>query len=170
MKMMKRRIVSIVSAMAIVVSTLFGVGVSATEPESVALLSIEQENFLRYLDIITVDEIDYNQELTRGELAELVVRVGKIPEYAGGETFFFDVPSTHKHYKDIYALAGANILSGDGNGFCRPDEGVLPVELCKVFSVILGYEVIGHFDDYRRVANRIGISDGIEFGEKVTYG
>ncbi len=168
MKKMKRKIVSIVLAVTMAVTMLFSFGASATE--TVASLSIEQENLLRYLDIVTVEEIDYNKELTRGELAELAARVGKIPEYTGGETFFYDVPNTHKYYKDIYALAGANILSGDGNGFYRPDEGVLPLELCKVFSVILGYEVIGHYDDFRKVANRIGISDGIEFGETVTYG
>jgi hypothetical protein len=56
-------------------------------------------------------------EITRGQLVAMIVRGAKaagrpLPEYAGNEKVFADVPASHIFYRDIMTAYAAGILSG----------------------------------------------------------
>ncbi len=164
-KLMKK--ISGILAIAVLLTTMtFGVGAQA---DAGSLLSDGQIGLLQNLGIVPYDLPDMNHVLTRGELASIAVKLMKAPAYTGDEDFFYDVYKENPYRADIYALAQAGILHGDGNGYFRPDEEISELEICKVFSVILGYDPIGKFDSYIRIAREAGVSDGINNDGVVTY-
>ncbi len=167
-----QRIVCIVALVAMLATMFCGFSVSAeeTEPAEVRMITEKEEELLLYLGILKTPGPVQEAEITRGGLAQIASRVPKLPEYTEGETYFVDVPSTHKYYKEIHALAKAGILAGDGNGYFRPDDPVTPTEISKVFLVILGYDVMGYYEDYLTIANRIDLNEGIEWSGNVTVG
>ena len=166
------RWVGLFVSIALLLTMLCSVSVMATETENEVRRDItqEEEDFLLHIGIIKTAGPIQEAETTRGALAQIASRVAQLPEYTGGERFFADVPEDHRYYKEIYALAAAGILAGDGDGKFRPDDPVTPVELCKVYSVILGYDVIGQYETFPVIANRIGLTDGMELGGNVTVG
>ncbi len=164
-KMMKK--ISALLAIAVLATTLtIGFGVQATES---SLLSDGQIGLLQHLGIVPNELPDMNHRLTRGELAHMAAKLMKAPEYTGEDAFFYDVYKENPYRADINALAQAGILHGDGNGYFRPDEEISELEICKVFSVILGYDPIGKFDSYIRIAREAGVSDGLNSDGVVTY-
>ncbi|MBR6729214.1 MAG: S-layer homology domain-containing protein, partial [Clostridia bacterium] len=52
---------------------------------------------------------------------------------------FSDVDATTTAGKAIMTLAQAGILSGDGDGTFRPNDGLSRAELCKVINKLFGY-------------------------------
>ncbi len=170
-----QRSISLVVLVAMLATLFCGFPVTAEEAteettEVVRDITEKEEEFLLHLGILKTAGPHQEMETTRSGLAQLASRVAKLPEYTGTDKFFTDVPEDHKHYKEIYAMASAGILNGDGNGKFRPDEPVTPNEICKVFLVILGYDVIGYYDNYTVIANRIGLTEGIEFSGNVRIG
>ncbi len=168
-----QRILSLVVLVAMLATLFCGLNVSAEEAETIEEvrdITQTEEDFLLYLGIIRTPGPHQEAEITRGGLAQQASRLAALPEYTGTDKFFTDVPETHKNYKEIYAMASAGILSGDGNGQFRPDDPVTANEICKVLSVILGYDVVGHYESYTAVANRIGLLDGVEITGNVTVG
>ncbi len=170
MKNLKQRLIAtiLVVALAMTLSSFAAVGVSAADTTSP--LSAGAEGLLRYLDIITESKPDYNKALTRGELAHMAARVANAVEYAEESSRFADVPVEHPYYQDINALAAMDIVHGVGNGMYRPDDSATELEVCKVFCVILGYDPLGYFETYFKVANRAGVTDGINIDGVMTYG
>ncbi len=170
MKNLKQRLIAtiLVVAMAMTLSSFVAVGVSAAD--TMSPLSAGAEGLLRYLDIITENNPDYNKELTRGELAHMAARVANAVEFSEKSSRFLDVPAEHPYYQDINALAAMDIVHGVGNGMYRPDEIASDLEVCKVFCVILGYDPLGYFETYFKVANRAGITDGITLDGVMTFG
>lgn len=165
MKLMRK--ISVLLAIAVLATTLtFNFNVVAAEG---SLLTDGQIGLLQHLDIVPAELPDMNHRLTRGELAHMAAKLMKAPAYTGDETFFYDVFKENPYRADIDALAQAGILHGDGNGYFRPDEEITELEICKVFSVILGYDPIGKFDSYIRIAREAGVSEGVSNDGVVTY-
>ncbi len=129
-----------------------------------------QVGLLRHLGILTEENPDYGKDLTRGELAHIAAKLSAQPEYTKETILFRDVLTENPYFKDIHALATAGIVSGDGNGFYRPDDPVSDTEACKVFAVILGYKEVGHFTGYFKTARTIGLTDGITMDGTMSYG
>ncbi len=166
MKKLMKKISGILAAALLATTMTFNFGVQATEGR---LLTEGQIGLLQYLSIVPDELPDMDHALTRAELAHMAASLMKAPEYTGDGDFFYDVAKEHPYRKDIYALAQAGILHGDGNGYFRPDETITELEICKVFSVILGYDPIGKFDSYIRIAREAGVSDGLNSDGVVTY-
>ncbi|MBO5363901.1 MAG: S-layer homology domain-containing protein [Clostridia bacterium] len=166
MKKLIKRISGILAATVLATTLTFNFGVQATEG---SLLTEGQEGFLAQLSIIPNEALDYGKALTRAELAHMAAKLSNAPAYTEEGEFFYDVPKDHPYRADIYALAQKGILHGDGNGYFRPDEEISDLEICKVFSVILGYDPIGKFDSYIRIARDAGVSDGVNMDGVVTY-
>ncbi len=166
-KLLKK--ISIIVAITVLATTIsagFGVTASATG----SLLTPGQEGLLRTLGIVTEKTPNYDKALTRGELAHIAARLSNAPAYNGSEYYFYDVAQESAYFADIYALAQMGILSGDGNGYFRPNDQVTDIEICKVFSVILGYKDAGEYMSYLRIARDAEITDGISMDGVVTYG
>lgn len=170
MKNLKHRLIAaiLIATMAMSLSSFAVLNVGAADVASP--LSEGAEGLLRHLNIITDSNPDYNKELTRGELAHMAARVANAAEYSEEASRFLDVPAEHPYYQDINALAAMDIVHGVGNGMYRPNDVASDLEVCKVFCVILGYDPLGYFETYFKVANRAGITDGINLDGVMTYG
>ena len=169
-KLMKK--ISVILAIVLVVTTwTFNFGVQATEVQEADenLLTEGQIGLLQHLGIVPAVLPDMEHHLTRGELAQMAAKLMKEPAYTGDGDFFYDVYKDNPYRGDIYALAQAGILHGDGDGYFRPEEEISELEICKVFSVILGFEPIGQYDNYIRIAREAGVSNGLEADGVVTY-
>ncbi len=163
------RKISLFVAISILATMIMGsLGVSAQESGSI--LTQNQEGLLRYLEILPEEEPGYSEEITRGELAHLAARVANAPAYTGEELYFYDVSREHPYFADIYALGAMGVISGDGNGYFRPEDTVSDLEICKIFSVILGYKEAGEFVSYLRIARDAEITEGVNMDGVVTYG
>ncbi len=171
MKNLTKRIVVMIIMATMVLSVFSVFSVFAVDNSEVATsISEEQAGLLRYLGILTEKNPKYNKELTRGEFARIAAKVSNQPEYMQETVLFHDVPAEHPYFQDIHALAVAGIVSGDGDGYYRPDEPVSDAEACKIFTVILGWKVVGYIEGYYKTARSIGLTDGISMDGTVSYG
>ena len=154
---------------AIMLVSLFQISpmVGATETEG---LLVREEGLLLGLGIVDEDT-DYNKAITRAELAQLLARVCNIDlgTSSNATSPFYDVNADSQYFASICAMYDRGVLSGDGNGFFRPDDTVTYSELCKVFSVILGYKVKGEFTSYTKTANESGITVGLDGDEPIRW-
>ena len=171
MKYLNKRIIAvmIMATMVMSVFSVFSV-FSADSSEAVPSINEEQAGLLRYLGILTEKKPKYEKELTRGELAHIAAKLSVQPEYTEETILFHDVPAEHPYFQDIHALAVAGIVSGDGDGYYRPDEIVSDAEACKIFTVILGWKVVGYIEGYYRTARSAGLTDGITMDGTMTHG
>lgn len=78
-------------------------------------------------------------ELTRAELAAMVVKALKLETPATGTTGFTDVTSQHWAAQDIAAITSAGIMFGYGNGSFRPDAPITREEMVLVLYNGLRY-------------------------------
>lgn len=175
MKNFKRIFSGLLAATVLTGTLSFGMSVGAAEEvadtaAAVSPFSAGQEGLLRQLELITEEAPNYDAPVTRGQLAYIAVRTSNLAEYEGEERFFYDVDAENPYYGAINALLTAKVVSGDGDGFYRPDDPATELELCKIFSVILGYKDVGYFDTYFKTARSAGLLDGIEADGVTTYG
>lgn len=133
-------------------------------------LTEEQADFLDWLGVVPDTSAEYGKKLTRGEMAHMAAAVANYGEYGKEEIYFYDVPAEHEYFNDIYMLREMGVISGDGDGFYRPDDPVSELEISKVFSVILGYKHIGEMTSFLRTARAAGIMRGVTISGYVTYG
>ncbi len=150
-------------------ATMISAGIGVSAETSGSMLTIGQEGLLRHLNIVTEDVPNYGKSVSRGEFAMIAARVMNLPEYQGGEYGFYDVAEDTPYCGEILALVQHGVLSGDGNGYFRPGDGITEEEASKVFSVILGYQEIGQFEGYLRTAREAGVTDGVVMDGNVTY-
>ncbi len=169
---MKRFINKISLALSLIMLVLtipFGVNIFAAE-QSVYSLTEGQEGLLRHLGILGESEINYDKQITRGELAYIAAGVANIKDTAINEQVFYDVNPDHKYYQEIGALSQLGIVAGNGYGYFMPDSIVGDAEICKIFASILGYRETGHYGSYVGVAKSAGVTDNVEMDNIVTYG
>lgn len=167
-KLMKK--ISFIVAVA-VFATILSTGVSiGLAMDATSLLTSGEEGLLRHIGVLGEKEApDYGKQINRGELAHIAARVMNAPEYTSENGYFHDVPSGNEYFKDIHALVDAGILHGDGNGYYRPLDLVSELEMAKVFSTILGYDVVAEYESYQNIARRAGVFDGTQVDGAITY-
>lgn len=174
MKNFFKNLTAIVASLSLMVTAIPNIFAEETtaETKAPAIISEGQEEFLRYMEIIpsSENEIDYDRELTRGEMAHMAATVANLGEYQSDELYFYDVPVDYTYFNDIYSLREMGVISGDGDGFFRPDDPVTSVEISKIFSILLGYRAIGEVSSYLRTARDSGLIRGVSFDGNVTYG
>lgn len=145
---------------------------SAAGTDTACALNSGELGLLKLLGVITADKPDFSAKVTRGELAQMMTKLCAI-EVSDGDKVngqFYDLDKTHKYYAQINACIGNGMFSGDGTGYFRPDDAVTFNEACKVFSVALGYKVVGYFSSYVDTARVSGITDGVRAEEYLTLG
>lgn len=101
------------------------------------------------------------------KMAMSVVGIGAIK--GSGRPMFADVTAEHSHYGIIAAAIDCKIISGDGNGYFRPDDAVTYQEAVKMLVSTLGYDSramrMGRYPGgYLSVASLLGILNGAEDG------
>ena len=102
MRRFMRVIGFIVLSASFILAFTTGEGTYASKEGS--LLNSGEENLLRYLRIVTEAELQYDRNITRGELAHVAAGVSKAV-FSGSDSFFYDVPVEHTYFSDICALA-----------------------------------------------------------------
>lgn len=167
MKKFMKKAGSLVTAAALTLTIFQVAGFGAAS--SAQPLRGAEEGLLRHINVIE-SSVDYNKEVTRGELAYVAARVLAAPEDSAAEVWFYDVTEENPYFGEIGALVQSGVIAGDGDGYYRPDDAATEDEVCKVFSVILGYKEVGYFDTYRKAAQRAGFTDGVNLGDGVSYG
>ena len=143
---------------------------AASKTNDGCALTSGELNLLKKLEIIS-DTTDFDRGFTRGELA---VSVAKLMKLEGNtsytESMFYDVPTDSEYYPYVCALVVAGILSGDGNGYFRPNDTVQFNEICKVLTIPLGYGILGDFTSYHNAARIAGIVDSVVKNTSITVG
>lgn len=170
MKNLRHRLIATILIVAITMTLSSVAFLTVGAADGTSPLSNGAEGLLRHLNIILDEKPDYSKQLTRGELAHMAARVANAVEYTDETSRFADVPAEHPYYQDINAIAAMDIVHGVGNGMYRPNDAASELEVCKVFCVVLGYDPLGYFETYFKVANRAGITDGVSLDGVITYG
>ncbi|MDR0405625.1 MAG: S-layer homology domain-containing protein, partial [Clostridiales bacterium] len=109
-----------------------------------------------------------NDNITRGELAELFA---KATNHAGSDaesSVFADVPATHAKARYIYAAAALRLVNGYSDGRFMPDNKATWEETVKIAVTVLGYGSNAQFKGgypmgYLTLANELGILRGIPY-------
>lgn len=165
-----KKVCSFVLAIALLLTTYTIVGISAET--DVCALNEGQIGLLQKLRILASENPDLSAEVSRGELAKLICDVCHISPSKGAQqnAEFYDLTKDSVYYPYINECIGRGIFSGDGTGYFRPDDIATLEEACKVFSVALGYKVVGYLTSYVKTARTAGILDGVSESGKMTLG
>lgn len=107
------------------------------------------------------------ESVTRAEFAKMNSGILKLPEFGTAEQVFSDVPSDNWAAAPIAALYSLGIIGGDEMGRFNPENEITYIEAAKMLVYSLGYALPaedggGYPDGCRRLANRLGLFDGIE--------
>ncbi len=170
---MKKWLKQICATILVVTLVLSLCTVFGTEVEGeVCALNAGEIGLLKHLDIISSENPDFSAEVTRGELAYMIAKLCNITqnENMTPSTEFYDLSKDHEYYWCINECVARGIFSGDGTGYFRPDDTATFQEACKVFSVALGYKLVGYLNSYVETARDSGIIDGVNQSEKLTLG
>ena len=162
-----KRIGSLLIVMTLLAGLTSGIAVSAEETSTIA--GSEIEGFLKYLNIAELDAEQYQNGVSRGQLAKIAAKVMNAQTFETEELFFDDVPVGSEYYNEVTALVKAGVVAGDGGRDYRPDDVATINEACKIFSVILGYDDLAHFTTYLQTAMKAGILEGVGGDATVTY-
>ena len=95
------------------------------------------------------DSAEMDQPVTRKEAAELMIRLQFLESAAGalaGTSQFLDVVPSDPYAPYIALCSDLGIISGDGDGYFRPDEPLLLEEGTKLLVSCLGYDAAARQD------------------------
>ena len=140
----------------------------------------EATAFLKNLGIISgVNGFEFKpfNPVTRAEFAKMTTAVlnADISLPDDMENIFKDVDNSHWAYNAILSMWNLGILSGDEDGFFRPDDTITITEAVKILVSGLGYEEMakekgGFPQGYMYMGKRIGITDGTEVDGAINRG
>jgi len=104
--------------------------------------------------------------MTRGELATVIMRFMNLEREAGSGAVFTDVPDYHWASGNIESAYGMGIIKGMGDGTFAPDANVTFAQAIKMFVCALGYEVHaeaqgGYPSGYMSKAAQLGMLKGV---------
>lgn len=140
-------------------------------------LSDRVYNTLVGYEIITADEAENSgQVLTRREAAKtLITLLGleNVSALTSEQSSFLDVPADDEYAPYIIMGSELGILSGDGDGFFRPDDTLSLEEAAKILVSCLGYDAAaeetgGYPAGYMAEAQRLSLFRGANFGSEFT--
>ena len=104
--------------------------------------------------------------MTRGELATVIMRFMNLERETGSGTVFTDVADYHWACGNIEAAYGMGIINGMGDGTFAPDANVTFAQAIKMFVASLGYSVHaeaegGYPSGYMSKAAQLGMLKGV---------
>ncbi|MBE7026001.1 MAG: S-layer homology domain-containing protein [Ruminococcaceae bacterium] len=102
-----------------------------------------------------------HQNITRAQMAKIVVQTLNIPEFEIENTFL-DVSKETDYANEIGIVQNLKIMCGYGNGLFMPDEDITYYEVVKTIVTMLGYEPLaqqkgGYHQGYFTVGNELGL-------------
>ncbi len=108
--------------------------------------------------------------ITRGEFADVMVKLLNISWEDGNENLFKDVTAEHPYYKQICMMNKLGIMVGDDNGEFKPEQYVTYAQCVKCIIYILGYSTKaeaqgGYPVGYLLQAGRLEIDDNLNYKE-----
>ncbi len=122
-------------------------------------------------------EFREDSPLTRAEFATAILRVIGYNEILsdGAAQKFKDVAKDAWYYNAVQAISQLNIMTGDGNGYFRPQNHVTMREAVKTAVVILGYgneaeKQGGWPDGYMTLGTKLRLLEGMRSGDVFTRG
>lgn len=104
--------------------------------------------------------------MTRGELATVLMRLMNLETGTGSGAVFTDVPASHWACGNIEAAYGMGIINGIGDGKFAPDSNITYAQAVKMFVSALGYDVHaqamgGYPAGYMAKASQLGLLKGV---------
>ena len=123
------------------------------------------------------DAEETDQPVTRKEAAEIMIRLQSLEntaETVAGTSPFLDVASDDPYAPYIALCNNLGIISGDGDGYFRPDEPLLKEEGTKLLVSCLGYDAVaqqeggfpkGYLSEAKRLSLFYGIDQSREFSK-----
>ncbi len=139
----------------------------------------ESWDALKNLGVISFDDSQKNEEITRAEFAGIIANIiAPVAESYGSNTFgkediatgftdaesvFADVPLDHEYYRAMRVVTSYGIMKGNANGSFAPDKILKYEEAVKTLVVLCGYEDEalvrgGWFTGYNIVAAKLGLA------------
>lgn len=128
-------------------------------------------------EIITADEAENSgQVLTRREAAKtliLLLGMENVFDLSIEQSPFLDVPADDEYAPYIFMGSELGILSGDGNGFFRPEDTLSQEEAAKILVSCLGYDseaekMGGYPTGYMAEAQRLLLFRGANLSDEFT--
>lgn len=124
------------------------------------------------------DSAEMDQPVTRKEAAELMIRLQFLESAAGalaGTSQFLDVVPSDPYAPYIALCSDLGIISGDGDGYFRPDEPLLLEEGTKLLVSCLGYDAAarqegGFPNGYMSEAKRLSLFYGVDMSGSFSKG
>lgn len=130
---------------------------------------------LAAMGIIAGDEkgnFNPNATITRAETATIICRLMGMEEEAKANRrqAYDDVPASHWASGYISQATELGVFNGDGSGNFRPGDNVTYEQIIKMLVCVVGYEedaqeVGGWPNGYIAIAEELGISSGLYFGQ-----
>lgn len=117
------------------------------------------------------------QNVTRAQMAKMLVTAMKDRYIAGVRGQFADVPDTHWAKDYINFAAMDNIVGGVGNGLFKPEDNVTCEQAIKMVVCMLKYDEYEKYDGggvnpinypstYLEIAHRFRITENIDYNAK----
>ena len=121
-----------------------------------------------------VDEIAYDQPVTRGEFSAMVVKLFSLSGYYIDQNIAFsDVGADTQYGNEILILATLGIVGGNGNGEFMPENNIALNEIIKILCSCLGYTNLaeqegGYPNGYYVAAEKCGLLSHVSAGDPVS--
>lgn len=105
--------------------------------------------------------------VTRAEMARILLACANVGKCGLSDTEFSDVDTSHWASGYIKTAYDMGLIAGMGDGTFEPDSNLTYAQAVKMIVCLLGYEntatnMGGYPDGYWRVANNIGILEGLD--------
>jgi len=131
--------------------------------------ALKAMSLFRMLDVIPEYydyNINFNQEMTRGDFANAVFKLIAPSGYKGTQVYYYDVTEPHWAYDAICYLTEQGILHGSKDKIFEPDAPIEKAAAYKIMISVLGYQEYASYNGgyptgYLKTANRLELNEGI---------
>ncbi len=177
---MYKKILSIALSVMVILSAINVPFVAMAEEDTAVVDEIKtvldnnaEEAILKYLSIKKEDSGALNQEITRGEFADMLVPLIIYTNESGEIAPFVDVPAGHKYYSSINRVVGAGVMNGVSETEMHPDEPIIyeHARIAVIRALCFGRykNIMPVFDNnFEKFATEIGLKYRSSAGKNVT--
>ena len=120
------------------------------ENESIPAELMNRKSILAQLKVITNEDFDYKEEISRGIFAEYVANMINFTSGYSEEKGYYsfnDVDEENEYYHAIASLINKGAVVGVGEGLFMPENGITLNQACAILVRLSGYDVYKMPDD-----------------------